>query len=319
MSKLLTTILPSLLAGGLLFGSTPTVAQPAPPPPRAPASPRAPAPPPSPPSRAQVAPKAQAKAQVKIDLDIDDLVDKQINQALQAIGNDPHIPPHVRQAIKSRLDKVRVKVKSRIAKVDPHDLEALAEQLGELGEEVGEEMEQFGKDMEKWGKHFEKDMEKWGKQFEKQVEKQMKLRGKLQQGFGPQGPVIIQVDPDAIDPDDLGGITFDYHDDLRDAVKDLGSLQLAPDQRARLRRLRAESDQKVERAKATLDRASETLRRQLEHGNASDVEIERAIDNVTKAEAEIRKARILAWVNARRLLDDTQRKRIEAAARGRTR
>ena len=44
------------------------------------------------------------------------------------------------------------------------------------------------------------------------------------------------------------------------------------------------------------------------------LEMGKSIDAVTQQEAAIRKARILAWVNARRVLDDAQRKKVEAAA-----
>ena len=44
-------------------------------------------------------------------------------------------------------------------------------------------------------------------------------------------------------------------------------------------------------------------------------EIKRSIDMVSRLEAEIRKARIIAWVKARKLLDTAQRKKVEAAAR----
>jgi hypothetical protein len=164
-------------------------------------------------------------------------------------------------------------------------------------------------------------MEKWSKDFEKQMEKQVELQMKqkhLMKKFGPHDAVADSDDSD--DADDIDSIAdLDDADDLADAMKDLGKLKLEPDQRAQLRRLRADSDQKVQRAKVDLDRASETLRSQLENGKASDQEIARSIDNVTKLESDIRKARILAWVNARRLLDDSQRKRVESAARGRTR
>ena len=310
MSKLFTTILPSLLAGGLLFGSAITGAQPAPAPPAPPAYPHAGhAPkPPKPPK----APKPD-KTQIHIDLgNLDEMVDQQIEHAMQAIGNDASIPPHVRQAVKQRLEKVRIKVKHRLAKANPQDLEALGEELGQMGEEIGEEMEKFGEDMEKWGKQFEK-------QMEKQVELQMK-RKDLQKMLAKRGGVTVTFDGDDDDDDDFDSLPdLDDADDLDDAMKDLGSVKLQPDQRAQLRRLRADSDQKVARAKADLDRASDTLRTKLENTSVSEQEISRAIDDVTKAESEIRKARIIAWVNARRLLDDSQRKRVEAAARGRGR
>lgn len=306
MSKLFTTILPSLLAGGLLFGSAVTGAQPGPIPPpappvivapKAPRAPRAPRPP--------KAPNAVG-AQIHIDLgDLDEMVDEQIENALEAIDDDDSIPTHVRAAVKQRLEKVRVKVKKRISKIGANDLEGLSKELGSMGEELGTEMEQFGKDMEKWGKQFEKNMEK-------------KMRGNFVWKGGPHPNVHVDVDvdePDFADMEDLA----DEMDDLDDAMKDLGSFKLAAPQRAALKKLRADSDQRVASARRQLDAASEALRTALENTNASEQQIAQAIDNVSRLEADIRKARILAWVNARKLLDVSQRKQVEAAARGTSR
>ena len=299
MSKFFTTILPSLLAGGLLFGSALTGAQPAPPP-APPAAPRAPVAP-KPPK----APKAP-KADIHIDLgDINQLVDEQIKNALEAIGNNPNIPPHVREAMKSRLEKVRVKVKHRIAKIAPNDLEQMGEELGKIGEEIGEEMEQFGNDMEKWSKEFEKKMEK-------------QMKGKKVMVWKGQDDANVTVHIDDDDDDMPGMDDMDGMDDgdLDDAIKDMGSLKLDANQRAKLKGFRVESETKVAAAKQQLDVASENLRKQLENDNANEAEITRAIDTVSRLESDIRKARILAWVKARKLLDNSQRQQVERAARG---
>lgn len=304
MSKLFTTIVPSLLAGGLLFGSALTDAQPAPPaPPRPPSSapvivsPKAP--------KAPKPPKV-LKGQIHIDLgDLDAMVDEQIENALEAIADNDSIPPNVRDAVKQRLEKVRVKVKKRMSKVGANDLEGLAEELGKMGEELGTEMEQFGKDMEKWGKQFEKNMER-------------KMRSKFVWKGGPHPNVQVDVDVDDADFADMEDLA-DQMDDLDDAMKGLGSFKLAAPQRAALKKLRADSDAQVANARRQLDAASEVLRAALENTNTSEHQIAQAIDNVSRLEADIRKARILAWVNARKLLDASQRKQVEAAARGRSR
>ena len=72
------------------------------------------------------------------------------------------------------------------------------------------------------------------------------------------------------------------------------------------------SERDVKVAKQQLDKASDALRRQLESGSTNEADISRAIDDVTRAEAAIRKARILTWVKARKELDDTQRRKVEA-------
>jgi hypothetical protein len=290
MSKLFTTILPSLLAGGLLFGSALTGAQPAPPPP----------PPTAVPPKAPKAPKPP-RTDIHIDLgDIDQLVDEQIKHALQAIGDNPQIPQHVREAMKSRLEKVRIKVKKRIAKISPNDLEQMGEELGKMGEEIGDEMEQFGKDMEKWGKEFEKNMNK-----------QMKGKKVLVWRGQHDGNVTVDIDDDEDMPD-----MDDMDDsDLDDAMKDMGGFKLTPDQKGKLKQLRVDTDAKVSRAKQQLEAASEKLHKQLESDNASEDAIKSSIDDVSKLEAEIRKTRIIAWVRARNMLDNSQRKQVEGAAR----
>ena len=97
----------------------------------------------------------------------------------------------------------------------------------------------------------------------------------------------------------------------------MGKLNLKPAQRDQIKKLRADSDAKVATAKRELDKASETLKKTLENPAASQAEVERAIDSVTQQEAAIRKARIVAWMNARKILDDGQRKKVEGAAKGR--
>jgi hypothetical protein len=296
MSKLFTSVIPSLFVGALLFGSTLTGAQPAPAPPAPPSPPTAL--PPKPPK----APKPpKIKADVHIDLgQIDQMVDQQIENALESIGDNEQIPPQVRQAMKQRLEKLRIKVKKRLSKMTPADMEALGEELGKMGDEIGEEMDQFGKDMEKWGKDFEKHMAK-------------RMAGKNVWVF--KGQHDVDVDEE----DDLPGMdSLDDMNDVGDAMKDLGNVKLDTRQRDQLKQLRADSEAKVARAKADLGRAEETLRQQLESGNASEAQISQSIDNVSRLEADIRKARIIAWVKARGMLDEKQRQRIESAARGRS-
>ncbi|HEX5061954.1 MAG TPA: hypothetical protein VFV99_21445, partial [Kofleriaceae bacterium] len=150
MNKLFTTVLPSVMVGALLFGSALSGAQPGTPvpptPPTAPV-PGSPAMPPKPPK----APKL--KGHINIDLgDLDQMVDEQIENALEAIGDNDQIPEHVRESLKKRLEKVRVKVKARIGKLSPQDFDKMGEELGKMGDEIGAEMDQFGKDMDKWGK-----------------------------------------------------------------------------------------------------------------------------------------------------------------------
>ena len=290
-----------LLVGALLFGSAVGQADdgrhPPPPPPPAPA-PHAVPRPPRPPMPPRV-PRAGRGFNVhihdgKVQISgLEGMVDAQINAALAGISNDPNIPPQVRAKVAARLEKVRQKVKKKIAKLDSTDPDRLGEELGELGEEIGAEMEQFGEEMEQFGE----EMEKFSKKFEKDFGKQM-------------GKVHVDVHDDEDDEDDED----DDHDIDVPHVRSLGDLNLKAPQRDALRKLRAQSEAKVAVAERELERAEAALQRSLENPNASDADITRAIDAVAQQEAAIRKARILTWVNARRMLDDGQRKKVEAAA-----
>ena len=297
----LVTIMSSLLAGGLVLGSAfADRGTPPPPPPPAPApAPHAAPKPPKPPK----APKAPKNGSVHIQIDgLDRMVDEQIRGALDMIRNDKNMPPALRAKITKRLSALQGKIRTHIgngSNLDPDDLE-------ELGDEIEREMEAFGREMEEYGR----DMEEWGEKFGKDMEKKF-------------GNVDVRVnvgddddDHDHDDVDDIADMPDDEDmDDLDDAVRDMGKLNLKPQQREQIKRLRAESDAKVATAKRELDRASEQLKKQLETANASDADIARSIDTITQQEATIRKARILAWVNARRVLDDGQRQKVEGAAR----
>ena len=302
MSKLLTTILPSLLVGGLLFGSALTDAQPSPPTP--PTAPKPPKPPKVP----------QAHGQIHIDLgDLDDVIDEQIQNALESIGDNEAIPQHVREELKQRLEKVRIKAKKRISKINVKDLNDLQVELGGLGEELGQEMEQFGKEMEKWGKDYEKKFEKQGKKLEKQIEKQVEQQLRDQRKLKLK---FKQHDPWATGDEDLPDRPqVDDEGDVDDAMEDLGDLKLDVQTRSKLKAIRDQSDSRVAAAKRELDNAEQRLRDALENDKTSKTEIERAIDEVTRLEGTIRKARIGAWVEARQMLSASERKRVEAAAR----
>lgn len=322
--KYLSTILSSLFAGALLFGSVVGNADTPPVPPVAPTPPTPPtARPPKPPKAPKMGGFGSGfnvsihDGKVTI-VGLEGLIDTQINAALAQVSADPRIPPKVREKVTKRLEKIRAKVKARVKDMDAKDMEELGEELGKLGEEIGEEMEQFGDEMDQWGSDMDqwgKNMDQWGKDFEKQWSKN--LGRQLQ--FGPHGPQQAGNSHDDDDDDDADMPDMPDPDDVDDdAVRDLGDLSLSQPQRDQLKRLRADSDAKVAQAKQALQRASDTLEKQLKNPNASDADISRSIDAVASQEAAIRKARILAWVNARRMLDDGQRQKVEGAAKHRT-
>ncbi len=317
-------VLPSMLAGGVLFGSAfghadagrgyagywpssdaTVVAQadPRPAPRRVPSAPPVapvpPAPPASPAPRPPAPPRpptprmhggSGVSVQIhdgKIQIDgVTDLVDSSIRSAMDSI-NSSGLPADVKAKLQKRLDKVKQTVKDRLSHLDVTDLDQLGDELGKMGDDIGKEMDEFGKEMEKYGTHLGKQGQHWR----------------------------FDADSDDDDDDQLPSVPdVDDQDDLDDAVRDLGDLSLKGPQRAQIQKLRADSDRQVAAAKKQLAQAEDVLQKQLDNVSASDADIARAIDAVTQQEAAIRKARILAWHNARRVLDAAQRKKVEDAA-----
>ena len=340
MRTLFAIVLPSMLAGGVLFGSAfsradaglevgfgpdnpaTVVAQASPPAPPSPPSPARPARP----ARVIVVPPVPPVPPVPgIPVDVSKMVGDQIQQAIDQVRNNPQIPANIRDKVIKRLERVRAKTAKRLEHLDLNNPGQLGEEMGQLGEEIGEEMSQFGDDMNQWGEQF-------GEQLGKQIENQMT------HSFGPHGSgnngMHIHInqgnhashdgDDDDDDDDDSSASTStaadsasdDGDDDNSDddAVVELGDLSLQQPQRNQIEQLRANSQRQVAAARQQLQQASAALRHALDDVDASDAELAHAIDVVSQQEATIRKARILAWHDARRVLDDVQRKKVQDAA-----
>jgi len=232
----------------------------------------------------------------KIEVDgVKDYVQEQLDDAFDSIDMDD-MPAPVREKLKERLGKVRATVGAHLKSLNGKDMDQLRKDLDKMGEEIGKEMEGLGSDMDAWSKDF-------SKQF----------GSKMAKKFAKGWAVKHDHDHDDDDDDVVSG-DVDDTDDLADAVKDMGDLKLAQPQKDQITKLRTDSEKQVAAAKQALDAASKTLHDQLANGKTSDADIAKSIDAVTQQEAAIRKARILAWVNARRVLDDAQRKKVEAAA-----
>ncbi len=304
------------IAGGLLLSSAfgladdnkPPPAPPAPPativPPIAPMPPMPPMPP---------IPGAGSGFSVQLDggkLEIAGLkgfVDQQLDDALAKVAAEKSLPPQVRDKLTKRLAKIRDKLGKRLDKLDITDIDQLGDELGDMGDEIGQEMEGFGDEMEKWGDQYGKDFAKDFK-FKWNKDPHGKINGHLH----------ARADDDDDDDDDADVSVpdpSDDDDDIKDALRDLGDLALKPAQRDAIGKLRTESDKQVATAKKELDRQSDALKGLLASPNASDADVARAVDAVSSQEAAIRKARLLAWVDARRVLDAGQRARVEAAAK----
>ena len=352
---LFVTVLPSMIAGGLVFGSAPGHAssEPAggsvllaqadpltPPryrPPRGPLPPMPPMPPtyavppvppgpPTPPlpphhSRGHSRGMSVSMHDGKIEIDgIEEMVQNQLDRVADVLDSLPDVPPDVRDRIKTRVNAVRGTIRARLGRLKSLDLDKLGPEMERMGDEIEKEMEGLDKDLEqfgdKFGKHF---AEKFGKEFGKNFGK----------NFGPgHGPMGYDRDnsdgdDDADDDDDDKAATAlppaaepDLADpDMRDAIAGLKNLTLDQNQRAQLAKLRAEVNRQVADAQRELEDMSNRLHDTLGDVSADEADIAQQIDQISAKEATIRKARILAWVKARSLLDRDQRKKVEAAAK----
>jgi Spy/CpxP family protein refolding chaperone len=241
----------------------------------------------------------------------------QLDAIREMVRANPNIPADVRDKLLARLDKARIILDKRLKNLPADDLDKLGDELEKMGEELEKAMEGLEADLDSLGDKVGKDLaKKLGKDFAK--------------GFKP-GRIYIDRgdhdgDHDADANDDDDGDDHDDHGvpvppgadidaDAHDAVRDLKGLTLQPAQRDQIAKLRAVSEQQIATARKQLDDASKRLEVALADPKTSDAEISRYIDQVSMHEAAIRKARLLTWVNARRLLDDGQRKKIEDAAK----
>jgi Spy/CpxP family protein refolding chaperone len=109
-------------------------------------------------------------------------------------------------------------------------------------------------------------------------------------------------------------VDVDIDVDPRGGLGDLPDLTLKPGQREQIVKLRMSYEKEITVVRKQLDDASRRLEVALADPRTSDVEIAKYVDQVSSHEAAIRKARLLTWVNARRVLDEAQRKKIEDAA-----
>jgi len=353
---LFVTVLPSMIAGGLLFGSAPGLASseatrhpvivaqadpwtppryrsprgPLPPPPPMPPMPPTSAVPPVPPTplpphrgHGHGHGMSVSIHDDKIEIDgIEEMVQNQLARVADSLDNVPDVPPDVRDRIKARVEAVRRTLSARLGKLKSLDLDKLGPEMERMGDEIEKEMEGLDKDLaqfgDKFGKHF---AEKFGKDFAKNF-------GPGHGVMGPTGPTGYDRDnsdgdDDADDDDDDKGVAVlppaadsDVADpDMRDAIAGLKNLTLDQSQRDQLARLRADVNRQVAEARRELEDLSNRLHDTLGDAGADPADIAQQIDQISATEATIRKARILAWVKARSLLDKDQRKRVEAAAK----
>ncbi|MGN6110484.1 MAG: hypothetical protein ACTHU0_35600 [Kofleriaceae bacterium] len=362
--KFFTLVFPSMLAGGLLFGSAfghasagpdasmgfwpapsdgsgggasgsdrahraraPRTAQaphptPRPAPRPVPPAPPAPPEPPSPPHGAKRGVSFMFHdGKLRVD-GIDDFARQQIDAVRQMMRSNPNIPPAVRAKVLARLDKARAGIDRRLRNLSVSDLDQFGDEMDKMGDEIEKAMEGLEEEMEQLGEQLGKDFtKKFAKDFAKNFSPgQFKFdfhsdSDDSDPGHSNDGS---SSDDDDDDHDSSAALStdvdIDVDADLSDAVRDLKGMSLKPAQRDQLVKIRTTSERSVASAKKQLDDASHRLEVALGDLNTSMTDIERYVDQISSHEAAIRKARLLAWVQARRVLDDGQRQKIEAAA-----
>jgi hypothetical protein len=323
-------VLPSMIAGGLVFGPAlsqahdgrdnliayaddggttsdvprraerPRTAQsPAPPAPPTPPRPPRPRPAPTPTPGINVTVNGN-----KIDISgIEGMVRGQLDGVREMIRNNPNIPPHLRTKILARLDKLRGTVDKRLAKLKGKSLEQMGEELEQMGEEIEQAMDGFEDELEQLGDQIGKDL---GKNIEKNLKnKNFKFKFDYDDEDDEDVADALPMAPDLDDVDD---------GDMREALNDIKGMAIKPQQKEQIARIRADADRTVSAARVRLDELSKKLEGALADPRTNTGEIERYVDQISAQEAAIRKARIVSWVKARAVLDDGQRKKIEAAA-----
>jgi hypothetical protein len=256
------------------------------------------------------------------------------------LANAHDLPPGMRDKLDKRLDKLQAKLDKRLAKINVTNVDELGEQLGEIGNDIGEEMQGLGEELGSAGAA-------WAQQLGQQLGQGFQIHGPMQSGDGsfhwdmgdgndadeddapspspnphphPRPQVHAQVDVHADGDDGDDDNDADQNDDADhgnddDAVAPLGDLGLSDAQHGEIAKLRADTERQVAAARADVARLSEDLRTQLANPSVTDAQVSAAVDAISAKEAAIRKARILAWVTARRALDAAQRSRVENAAK----
>ncbi|HSK02546.1 MAG TPA: hypothetical protein VK932_14940, partial [Kofleriaceae bacterium] len=249
------------------------------------------------------------------------------------IRHDPNISPDVRDRVLARLDTVRSIIDRRLRSLDMTDLDRLGVEMEKMGAELEKAMEGLDEELEKLGDRLGKDLAaklgrdlaaKLGRDLARGLRPSIRIDGDDDRGRrrdrdrrrDRRGRDDDDRDDDRDDDDHAGAVVIpDVDVDIDvDARGDLPDLTLKPAQREQIVKLRTSYEQEIAVARKQLDDASKRLEVALADTRTSDLEIAKYVDQVSSHEAAIRKARLLTWVNARRVLDEAQRKKIEDAA-----
>ncbi|HUQ04512.1 MAG TPA: Spy/CpxP family protein refolding chaperone [Kofleriaceae bacterium] len=319
-----------------LVVSAPIAAQPTPPtPPTPPSAPRPPRPPraprpprpPQPPHGVHVHLPPDVRAQVEQELQ---RARADIDRALAEIDSNPQIPGPMKAKIKLKLTKLR-----------NADLDDLIEMAGD--------MDEFGREMEKWGEELGRDIEKDVEKAIKDGKFDFKGKDFDYDYDGDDDDDDDGDDDDDDDDDDDNGAGFDPWQgtgpgpgvpvpgrmgrmphppspsanpvigglDDSDFVLDvdIDDLQLSSQQRSELKRIHRAEQAAVQPAVGEIDRLSRELHGELENDDTSDAEINRLVDEISRQESTVRKARLQSLIKTRKLLSSAQRTKVDHRTR----
>ena len=294
-----------------------------------PAPPNAPLPPPPPMARRTGGKGISISIRNnKIHIDgLEQLVSAHLAAAEQMLRNSPNVPQDVRDKVLARMAAVRGIVDKNLKTLSSTDIDKLDDQLEKMGDELEKAMEGLDADLaqlgDSIGKKVAKDLAKrFGKDFAKGFSKkgfQFHWNGSDDdQATKHDDKDINTADADTehdTDTDTDSDVHADDADqDVTAAIDDLKNFALKPSQKDAIAKLRATSDAKVAVARKQLDEVSKKLEAALADVNVSDTDVTLYVDQISTNEAAIRKARLLAWVAARHVLDADQIKKLEAAA-----
>jgi Spy/CpxP family protein refolding chaperone len=251
----------------------------------------------------------------KISIDgIDDMVHAQLDAVRDTLANNTRIPKPLRDKLLARIDKVRGIADRHLARIKASDVDALEGEMDKMSDEIQAAVEGMDEDLQKLGEQLGKDVQK-------------KLGKDLMKHFDPKK---LHIDMNGGDPDDnadddddddttpaVASTDDSGDDDMKVAIKGLKGMKLAPSKMDAIKKLRDDADRDVAAAKKQLEDASKKLEDMLADPKATEAAISTAIEKVGQKEVAIRKARLLVYVKARNLLDDGERKQLEAAAKKR--
>jgi hypothetical protein len=254
----------------------------------------------------------------KIEIDgIAELVQESLERALETLDHLPDVPPDTRMRLRGRIQGMRNQLNARLGRLKSMDLDKLGPELERMGDEIERQMEGLDGELSQLGDRIGKNFaKKFGKDFAR--------------SFGPGGPSASpgnshdsdDADDEDDDDDDRPAVAVPAppeaaDPDLGPAIAALKGLSLDAGQRAELARLRGDSDRQITAAKAELERMSSRLHDTLRDAEAKDVDVAQQIEAISTKEAAIRKARILTWLKVRRMLHPDQRKVVEEAIQNR--